>query len=171
MFALWLWEIRLKRFVILHHAVGPQLERTDEPHLDWMFEVDGRLKTFATAVVPGLVELMDEMSSPRQVPASFEIEAQPLAAHRLEYLTYEGEIPGGRGRVRRVIDGRFQCEVESEDRFLVRLFCRSLNSVDGEELGKASEPIQAKADFYLNRPVGPRLSVSREEWRLRWTRC
>ena len=137
----------MKRFVILHHAVGPQLERTDEPHLDWMFEVDGRLKTFATAVVPGLVELMDEMSSPQQVPASFEIESEPLAAHRLEYLTYEG------------------------DRFLVRLFCRSLNSVDGEELGKASEPIQAKADFYLNRPVGPRLSVSREEWRLRWTRC
>lgn len=79
-------EVHPFRWVLLRH---------DEPggghHFDWMFEAPGHagLVTFRLA----------------EVPRGTSFEAERLPDHRREYLQYEGEISGGRGRVSRVEEG------------------------------------------------------------------
>ena len=48
-------------------------------------------------------------------------EAVRLADHRTLYLTYEGEVSGGRGTVRRVDAGTCAVEAWGDDRVAVRL--------------------------------------------------
>src|SRR5262249_5609576 len=69
---------RMPRFVLLEHT-------WNGVHWDLMLERDGVLRTWAidAPVVSG-----------RDLPA------RSLGDHRLVYLDYEGEISGGRGRVR-----------------------------------------------------------------------
>lgn len=73
-------------------------------HHDWMLEdpgdPDGRLLTF-------------RLDASVAWPPRGGFEATRLGAHRREYLSYEGEISGGRGIVRRVARGR--CRLESSD--------------------------------------------------------
>ena len=85
----------MPRFVVLHHQPGGQSprERTD-PHFDWMFEVDGVLRTWATEPIASL-------DGPLEMPAT------RLSDHRLHYLDFEGEISGDRGTVQRVMAGTF----------------------------------------------------------------
>ena len=73
------------RYVVLHH-VGH-----GEPHYDLMLErdADGPLETYRVAAWP--VVGRERLT--------------PLADHRRVYLTYEGEVGGGRGSVRRVDAG------------------------------------------------------------------
>jgi hypothetical protein len=73
------------RFVILHH------EGVDDPHFDIMLETSpaSSLATWRSPVWP-ITE-----------PTSLE----QLADHRPDYLEFEGEISGGRGRVRRIESG------------------------------------------------------------------
>jgi len=82
-------------YVILRH------EGVEMPHFDWMFQADpaGELATWRSAVWP---------------PAG-EVVLERLADHRKAYLTFEGEISGGRGSVRRVAQGL--CEVEQGEGF------------------------------------------------------
>lgn len=80
-------------------------------HYDWMMQAaggsDSGLITFRTRQRP------DDPSC-----ASFP--AERLADHRAAYLEFEGEISGGRGRVRRVAQGR--CEiVHDAGEFVVEL--------------------------------------------------
>ena len=82
-------------FVVLKHEAGTMLERTSQTHLDWMFELDGRLKTFSTEV---LNPLEDHQG----------IAATALPDHRLQYLHYEGDIAGGRGKVTLIASGKFE---------------------------------------------------------------
>ncbi len=102
----------MPRFVVLHHLVGTQLERTERNHFDWMFEVDGALRTFATTVIDSLDQ-------------SLEVDAQPLDDHRIDYLDFEGEIAGNRGYVRRVIAGTYVPLPHSDHTFAARLAWRS----------------------------------------------
>ncbi len=88
-------------FVVLKHEAGTMLERTSETHLDWMFELDGRLKTFSTQVI----DPYGEHSG---------IAATALPDHRLHYLRYEGDLSGGRGRVTRIAGGQFEL-IEATD--------------------------------------------------------
>ena len=71
------------------------LERTSQTHLDWMFERNGRLKTFSTEVINPL----DDHTG---------IVATALPDHRLQYLHYEGDIAGGRGKVTLIASGKFE---------------------------------------------------------------
>jgi hypothetical protein len=76
-----------QRFVILEHTGhGPD-------HFDLMLEHPDaeRLKTWQLDVWP--------LQSGESCPC------RELAPHRREYLTYEGEVSGNRGRVRRVTSG------------------------------------------------------------------
>jgi hypothetical protein len=65
-------------------------------HFDWMIQgpggSDSPLITFRVAVRIDRGDVVDFL-------------AQRLADHRAAYLEYEGEVSGGRGRVRRVAQG------------------------------------------------------------------
>jgi hypothetical protein len=79
-------DLMSRRFVILQH---------DHPYLHWDF-------------------LLEEEASARtwrllRKPCSHEpIAAEPLSAHRLIYLDYEGPVTGDRGRVARVFSGFYE---------------------------------------------------------------
>ena len=80
----------MPRFVILKHST----EHAADPrptHWDLMFEVDGRLRTWAVEVYPW--------------DACKQFLAVELPRHRLDYLEYEGEVSGNRGLVRRCETG------------------------------------------------------------------
>jgi hypothetical protein len=89
------------RWVLLHHEL-PSPSPDGSWHYDWLLEdashPEGGLITFRTRVRPDVdgIQVFD---------------AQRLADHRRVYLTYEGEVSGGRGRVRRVAEGTCQIEV------------------------------------------------------------
>jgi hypothetical protein len=97
------------RFVILHHEVGTKLTRTDQSHYDWMFDVGGTLRTWATEPLVSLEKESD-------------ISCDRLSDHRLAYLEREGEIDGDRGRVIRVLAGVFRLTDDRIDRFVAELF-------------------------------------------------
>jgi hypothetical protein len=86
--------------VVLHHQVGTGLDRTDEDHLDWLFENGPTLITFATAVLANL-------------GTAVEVECSRLPDHRIKYLNYQGKLPDkdgqrNRGSVTRIASGRFE---------------------------------------------------------------
>jgi hypothetical protein len=77
-------------------------------HYDWMLERpagprgaggadERRLMTFRTGVRP------DD-------PASSGFEAERIGDHRVAYLTFEGELSGGRGAVSRVAEGVYEAD-------------------------------------------------------------
>lgn len=87
------------RFVIQRHVREP------DPHFDLMLERGGALTTFQLARLPiaGLQE------------------ATLLEEHRLDYLTYEGEISGGRGTVAIQDRGVYRTETWEEGRMVIHL--------------------------------------------------
>jgi hypothetical protein len=86
----------LRRFVVLEH-------RWDGVHWDFLVETGpfGPLRTWAIDAEP---------------VAGRDLPARALADHRREYLTYEGEVSGGRGFVRRWDEGTCSVEVWGPDR-------------------------------------------------------
>jgi DNA polymerase Ligase (LigD) len=78
------------RFVVLRHEMPAGGERPT--HWDFMLETPAGLRTWAIEAEPADGQ-----------PVS----AQALAIHRAEYLTIEGPISGGRGRVERWDAGSF----------------------------------------------------------------
>jgi hypothetical protein len=76
----------MRRYVVLRHDGVP------EPHFDFMFDTadDSPLVVFRLA----------------QWPLEDDQPVIKLNDHRRLYLTYEGEIPGDRGRVDRIADGQ-----------------------------------------------------------------
>lgn len=100
------------RFVILRHDTGPGLDRTSQSHFDWMFQVDDRLKTWATATIDNF-------------DGAITLDADQLADHRVAYLEYQGTLSGERGRVTRVRSGQFTVVENREDRFVAQLTWQS----------------------------------------------
>jgi hypothetical protein len=90
----------MPRFVILCHNTPRGC------HFDFMLEEEGTLKTWALPQPPQL---------------GLEIEAQPLADHRLSYLDYEGPISGGRGSVTRWDAGTFSTKYRTETEWAILL--------------------------------------------------
>jgi hypothetical protein len=79
------------RYAILHHQGVP------EPHFDLLLEAE-----------PGAGLLTWRIPCwPMELPTV----AVPLPAHRVDYLSYEGPISGGRGWVKRVEGG--ECDTEA----------------------------------------------------------
>lgn len=136
------------RFVVLHHHVGPQLNRTSQSHFDWMFQVDRTLRTWATPDVGSLDH-------------DFAVDAQSLANHRLKYLEHEGEVAGDRGYVQRVISGTFElCEDASG------CFSAQLKWEDADEVEH-----RATLSIYRSCSEEPSDSESKPPWRLRFVPC
>lgn len=92
------------RFVILFHQTPPGYPRGD--HWDFMLEAGGSLRTWALPAEPHLGQ---------------ETLAEPLADHRLKYLTFEGPLAGDRGSVVRWDAGTYETLDEADGRWLVRL--------------------------------------------------
>jgi hypothetical protein len=80
--------------VILAHTTG------DDRHYDWMFEPPDRVDDQAK-----LVTFRIDLPSAAWADAR-RFDLVHIGDHRRLYLTYEGELSGGRGSVRRVDAGR-----------------------------------------------------------------
>ena len=93
-----------QRFVVLLHEPGPNSVRIQTNHLDWMFEIDGQLRTWSTDVV----DMSHEMVS---------TDADSLPDHRIDYLDIDGDIGQGRGSVRPIVTGIYSPVEVSEHRF------------------------------------------------------
>ena len=89
----------MPRFVVLVHN-HPVL------HWDFMLEEGATLRTWRLEQPPD---------------ASPQIAAEPLAAHRLEYLDYEGPVSGGRGEVSQYDCGDYTAIERTSNRVEVRL--------------------------------------------------
>jgi hypothetical protein len=119
---------RPRRFVVLeHHWNGV--------HWDFMIEVSpgAALRTWAIDGLP---------------VAGKELPARQLSDHRREYLTFEGNVSGGRGSVRRWDQGTCEVEVWTDDRVILNLsgsqltgsveFCREAGAPGSAGAGAAS---------------------------------
>jgi hypothetical protein len=97
----------MPRFVILEH---------DHPHLHWdlMLEAGAVLRSWRLAAPPH---------------SGAALVAVRVPDHRLAYLDYEGPVSGGRGRVVRWTKGTFDWQVQSDDRFSVRLHGERLRGI------------------------------------------
>jgi hypothetical protein len=96
----------MPRAVVLEHTLPD-----GSAHFDWMIEHpaltgERRLATWRTAARP---DRADAFSGER------------IGDHRAAYLAFEGEIPGGRGRVRRVAQGEARWESLGRDRLRVAI--------------------------------------------------
>jgi hypothetical protein len=78
------------RYVVLHHT------GIDKPHFDLMLET-----------APG--SLLATWRLPRW-PVDEQLPIDKLAAHRRDYLEYEGPLTGNRGEVRRVLAGTYRLD-------------------------------------------------------------
>lgn len=90
------------RWVLLRHDVpsGDAREGSGGQgaswHYDWMIEEEGNERLVCFRVMVRVDEL----------DRGARFEGERLADHRREYLEFEGEISGGRGRVKRVAAGK-----------------------------------------------------------------
>ncbi|MBT3277854.1 MAG: hypothetical protein HN909_05190 [Phycisphaerales bacterium] len=91
------------RFVILHHT------GVDEEHFDLMLESNKALMTWACC------------ENPMGLGEGQSASAQELLDHRKEYLQYEGVISGGRGEVKRVVEGQYSVLGRNNGKLHVRL--------------------------------------------------
>lgn len=97
----------MPRFVILEH---------DWPHYhcDLMIETGAALRTWRIAKPPIIGQTVD---------------AEPIGDHRLDYLTYEGAVSGGRGRVTRYDSGEYLLLNDDAEFVYLQLQGQRLNGV------------------------------------------
>lgn len=117
------WEVRT---VVLDHQCGPS------SHYDWMVEDpqapagEGLLCTWRMPIPPS------------RWAAAGQIELTRLGDHRRAYLTYEGEISGGRGSVRRIDEGEATIVSWSQQAAVIEVRLRAfdgrvtLRRIDGD---------------------------------------
>jgi hypothetical protein len=96
-------------------------------HFDWLLQRPGGgpLITFRTTASPDL-------------PPPWQLDAERLPDHRDAYLTYEGEIPGARGRVTRIARGACRILQESPNLILARVrFAAVRGELEGRSCGNS----------------------------------
>jgi hypothetical protein len=112
----------MPRYVILRHECPPGYSRPS--HWDFMLEVGQTLKTWALPHLPfdtAPDETTPDATTPGGASGNGSCRAEALADHRLEYLTYEGPVSGGRGDVARWDQGAYRLVGCSEDEWIVEL--------------------------------------------------
>jgi len=100
------------KFVILFHETPRGDDRPSHWDLMWEEDDESPLTTFAIYGEPAVGQ---------------QCSAEPLAAHRREYLQYEGEVSGGRGVVTRVHSGEVDIIVCEACRVELRLQSATLS--------------------------------------------
>jgi hypothetical protein len=123
----------MPRFVLLYHECPAGYIRPS--HWDLMFECGAVLRTWALRELPrdwaSIVALTKEFAAEcRDNAAIDQVNADRLADHRLDYLSYEGAVRGGRGSVTRVEQGTYAILNETADQWQVyvngRLICGAI---------------------------------------------
>ena len=94
----------MPRFVVLTHSMPPDAQRPT--HWDLMLEEGPALRTRRLESPPGEGPPIDSLA---------------LADHRIDYLSYEGPISGGRGDVQRWDAGQFAVAAECAGELVVDL--------------------------------------------------
>lgn len=95
------------RFAVLRHEGN-----VDGPHWDLLVEAERGALRLPTWRLPRWGDPGEEAVT---------LEAMRLPDHRRAYLTYEGEVSGGRGHVRRVAEGSVTVEAWGKDAMRVIL--------------------------------------------------
>ena len=121
------------RFAILHHTGW----RGD--HYDFMLESGSILRTWTIR--------SPEFDRPQAAEAN--------ADHRTEYLNFEGEISGGRGKVRRVAGGTYDTISESERELVIELAGRRLRLSRLEGIKWEIAAVPESSPRSLERPSSP----------------
>jgi hypothetical protein len=106
----------ITRFALLRHEVSDDFGRAS--HWDLLLERDEHCWTWSLAELPG--GFLGEAALGR-------VEALRLPDHRTQYLEYEGPVSGGRGDVRRELEGA--CHWIEVSGVRVRVELRSINHV------------------------------------------
>ncbi|MEM6980048.1 MAG: hypothetical protein AAF539_10310 [Planctomycetota bacterium] len=97
-------------FALVHHVVGPNLERDVGDHFDWLLGDSDKEH------VPTWSSMMIPRSLDQSIPGCW------LPDHRRHYLTYEGPVGRDRGHVNRVAWGRgYKVKNRDPDTFLYQL--------------------------------------------------
>ena len=94
----------MPRFVVLYHEM-PAGDRR-QSHFDLMLERGAVLRTFTL---------------PRWPASDESVPCEPLADHRLAYLSYEGPISGNRGQVTRHESGEYDLITDSPGKLVLSL--------------------------------------------------
>ncbi len=97
-----------KPFVIQKHSRG------DDVHWDFMLEVDDVLLTWRLNIPPAQI-------------TAHSAQAVRISDHPLRFLTYQGPVQNGAGRVRIVDSGVYRSANETADRIELSLAGRILN--------------------------------------------
>jgi hypothetical protein len=105
------------RFAVLHHVTD------DGPHYDVLVE-------------PRAGADLATWRSPAW-PVEAAVVVRRLRDHRRLYLTYEGDLGGGRGRVDRVADGTCAVEVGEGGVWTVRLLSGAVGTLVLRPIGEA----------------------------------
>ncbi|MEM8865343.1 MAG: DNA polymerase ligase N-terminal domain-containing protein [Planctomycetota bacterium] len=98
------------RYVLLRHEC-PEDYR-DGPHWDLMLEHADALRTWSLLTLPAAWS--------KDASAAHAVEAKELPDHRVAYLTYEGEVSGGRGTVKQQAAGEYAVVSQDDDQLLVQ---------------------------------------------------
>lgn len=104
----------IQRFVLLLHVIS------DNRHWDLMLENGDHLATWRLPLHPSQMSLTGTTDT---------LPAERIADHRLAYLTYEGQVSGARGEVKREDQGHYELLSRSPDIWQVRLAGDTLNGV------------------------------------------
>jgi bifunctional non-homologous end joining protein LigD len=100
---------KTRRFVIQRH------KRQDEPvHWDLMLERDDFLETYRIGIAP-------------EQWGSGPIEAVKIFDHPLKFLTYEGSVNKGKGRVSIADSGTYEILTYNEDKMVIKFSGRFVN--------------------------------------------
>jgi len=92
-----------KAFVIQAHSGH------GAPHCDLMLERGSALATWQLPLCPEELEQIESVG------------VRKLPDHRSVYLSYEGPVSGGRGRVEIADEGTYELTAEDEDHWLIHL--------------------------------------------------
>ena len=125
----------MARYTISHHTGAKEGD-----HYDLMLEQESALKTFRFRI-PSFMNLQS---------------IQAIKDHRKQYLDYEGEISGGRGRVRIWDTGIYLVDVWSETRIQIAIAGKQMKTrlridrMEGEwTLGDATSAVRKTAASFL----------------------
>jgi hypothetical protein len=116
-----------------------------------MFEIEGRLKTFAT-------DIIDPRASHKGIAAI------ALPDHRLHYLDFEGEISGGRGKVTRIARGSFELIRATDSLWHARLDWNLNDTAGDDQIASKDDSYRMRSELWLEgvrRVLQLRLSATR----------
>jgi hypothetical protein len=122
----------MPRFVLLYHDCPTGYERAS--HWDLMLEFGDALRTWAIPHLPSAWHVAHQITKTLfedcpALSASNQVQAERLSDHRLDYLRLEGELSGNRGSVRRVAEGEYLEQWETQVGWYLTL---SGSTIDGD---------------------------------------